>query len=285
MNYLRTGILLSTLTCFFLVLGFFLGGGIGIVIAFFLALAMNGLAYWNSDKMVLSMYNARAIRENEAPHYHRLVRQLAQKANIPMPTVYIIDSNQPNAFATGRNPQNSAVAATTGLLNLLNSDEIAGVMAHELAHIKNRDTLLMTLTATLAGAISMLANFAFFFSSGSRANPLGILGVILVMVFAPIGAALIQMSISRGREYGADKIGAEICGHPLWLASALAKLDKAASAIDNQSAEANPATAHMFIINPLHGRSIDNLFSTHPNTESRIRELRILARKQAKPRY
>jgi len=285
MNYLRTGILLSTLTCFFLVLGFFLGGGIGIVIAFFLALAMNGLAYWNSDKMVLSMYNARAIRENEAPHYHRLVRQLAQKANIPMPKVYIIDSNQPNAFATGRNPQNSAVAATTGLLNLLNSEEIAGVMAHELAHIKNRDTLLMTLTATLAGAISMLANFAFFFSSGSRANPLGILGVILVMVFAPIGAALIQMSISRGREYGADKIGAEICGHPLWLASALAKLDKAASAIDNQSAEANPATAHMFIINPLHGRSIDNLFSTHPNTESRIRELRILARKQAKPRY
>ena len=285
MNYLRTGILLSTLTCFFLVLGFFLGGGIGIVIAFFLALAMNGLAYWNSDKMVLSMYNARAIRENEAPHYHRLVRQLAQKANIPMPKVYIIDSNQPNAFATGRNPQNSAVAATTGLLKLLNSDEIAGVMAHELAHIKNRDTLLMTLTATLAGAISMLANFAFFFSSGSRANPLGILGVILVMVFAPIGAALIQMSISRGREYGADKIGAEICGHPLWLASALAKLDKAASAIDNQSAEANPATAHMFIINPLHGRSIDNLFSTHPNTESRIRELRILARKQAKPRY
>jgi len=285
MNYLRTGILLSTLTCFFLVLGFFLGGGIGIVIAFFLALAMNGLAYWNSDKMVLSMYNARAIRENEAPHYHRLVRQLAQKANIPMPKVYIIDSNQPNAFATGRNPQNSAVAATTGLLNLLNSEEIAGVMAHELAHINNRDTLLMTLTATLAGAISMLANFAFFFSSGSRANPLGILGVILVMVFAPIGAALIQMSISRGREYGADKIGAEICGHPLWLASALAKLDKAASAIDNQSAEANPATAHMFIINPLHGRSIDNLFSTHPNTESRIRELRILARKQAKPRY
>ena len=285
MNYLRTGILLSTLTCFFLVLGFFLGGGIGIVISFFLALAMNGLAYWNSDKMVLSMYNARAIRENEAPHYHRLVRQLAQKANIPMPKVYIIDSNQPNAFATGRNPQNSAVAATTGLLNLLNSEEIAGVMAHELAHIKNRDTLLMTLTATLAGAISMLANFAFFFSSGSRANPLGILGVILVMVFAPIGAALIQMSISRGREYGADKIGAEICGHPLWLASALAKLDKAASAIDNQSAEANPATAHMFIINPLHGRSIDNLFSTHPNTESRIRELRILARKQAKPRY
>jgi len=285
MNYLRTGILLSTLTCFFLVLGFFLGGGIGIVIAFFLALAMNGLAYWNSDKMVLSMYNARAIRENEAPHYHRLVRQLAQKANIPMPKVYIIDSNQPNAFATGRNPQNSAVAATTGLLNLLNSEEIAGVMAHELAHIKNRDTLLMTLTATLAGAISMLANFAFFFSSGSRANPLGLLGVILVMVFAPIGAALIQMSISRGREYGADKIGAEICGHPLWLASALAKLDKAASAIDNQSAEANPATAHMFIINPLHGRSIDNLFSTHPNTESRIRELRILARKQAKPRY
>jgi len=285
MNYLRTGILLSTLTCFFLVLGFFLGGGIGIVIAFFLALAMNGLAYWNSDKMVLSMYNARAIRENEAPHYDRLVRQLAQKANIPMPKVYIIDSNQPNAFATGRNPQNSAVAATTGLLNLLNSEEIAGVMAHELAHIKNRDTLLMTLTATLAGAISMLANFAFFFSSGSRANPLGLLGVILVMVFAPIGAALIQMSISRGREYGADKIGAEICGHPLWLASALAKLDKAASAIDNQSAEANPATAHMFIINPLHGRSIDNLFSTHPNTESRIRELRILARKQAKPRY
>ena len=283
MNYLRTGILLSILTCFFLTLGFFLGGGIGIVIAFFLALAVNGFAYWKSDKIVLSMYNARAIRESEDLHYYRLVRQLAQKANLPMPKVYIIDGDQPNAFATGRNPENAAVAATTGLLNLLNSEEIAGVMAHELAHIKNRDTLLMTLTATLVGAISMLANFAFFFSSGSRANPLGLLGVILVMVFAPIGAALIQMSISRGREYGADKIGAEICGHPLWLASALAKLDKTASAIDNQPAEANPATAHMFIINPLHGRSIDNLFSTHPNTENRIRELRMLAGERAGP--
>lgn len=283
MNYLRTGILLSTLTCFFLALGFFLGGGIGIVIAFFLALAINGLAYWNSDKIVLSMYNARAIRESEDLHYCRLVRQLALKANLPMPKVYIIDSDQPNAFATGRNPENSAVAATTGLLNLLNSEEIAGVMAHELAHIKNRDTLLMTLTATLAGAISMLANFAFFFSSSSRANPLGLLGVILVMVFAPIGAALIQMSISRGREYGADKIGAKICGHPLWLASALAKLDKTASAIDNQPAEANPATAHMFIINPLRGKSIDNLFSTHPSTENRIRELKMLARERAGP--
>jgi heat shock protein HtpX len=229
------------------------------------------------------MYNARAIKENEDLHFCRLVKQLAQKANLPMPKVYIIDSDQPNAFATGRNPENSAVAATTGLLNLLSSEEIAGVMAHELAHIKNRDTLLMTLTATLAGAISMLANFAFFFSSGSRANPLGLLGVILVMVFAPIGAALIQMSISRGREYGADKIGAEICGHPLWLASALAKLDKTASAIDNQPAEANPATAHMFIINPLHGRSIDNLFSTHPNTENRIRELRMLAGEREGP--
>ena len=283
MNYLRTGILLSTLTCFFLTLGFFLGGGIGIVIAFFLALAVNGFAYWNSDKIVLSMYNARAIRESEDLHYYRLVRQLAQKAKLPMPKVYIINSDQPNAFATGRNPENSAVAATTGLLNLLSSEEIAGVMAHELAHIKNRDTLLMTLTATLAGAISMLANFAFFFSSGSRANPLGLLGVILVMVFAPIGAALIQMSISRGREYGADKIGAEICGHPLWLASALAKLDKTTSAIDNQPAEANPATAHMFIINPLHGKSIDNLFSTHPNTENRIRELRMLAGERKGP--
>ena len=283
MNYLRTGILLSTLTCFFLALGFFLGGGIGIIISFFLALAINGLAYWNSDKVVLSMYNARAIRENEDLHYYRLVKQLAQKANLPMPKVYIIDSDQPNAFATGRNPENSAVAATTGLLNLLNSEEIAGVMAHELAHIKNRDTLLMTLTATLAGAISMLANLAFFFSSGSRANPLGLLGIILVMVFAPIGAALIQMSISRGREYGADKIGAEICSHPLWLASALAKLDKTASAIGNQTAEANPATAHMFIVNPLHGRSIDNLFSTHPNTGNRIRELRILAGERSGP--
>jgi len=282
MNILRTGILLAAMTALFLAIGAMLGGEAGMLIALAVALAMNVFAYWNSDRMVLSMYGAREVTERDAPSYYRLVRQLADRANLPMPRVYIIENDQPNAFATGRNPENAAVAATTGLLRILSHEEIAGVMAHELAHVKNRDTLIMTITATIAGAISMLANFALFFG-GNRNNPLGIVGAILIMILAPLGAALVQMAISRTREYAADAEGAAICGHPLWLASALAKLEQGAETIDNEEAEANPATAHMFIINPLHGRSMDNLFSTHPNTANRIAALRELAGERAGP--
>jgi heat shock protein HtpX len=205
-----------------------------------------------------------------------MVAALAQQAELPMPKLYVIDEAQPNAFATGRNPQNAAVAATTGLLALLDSGEVAGVMAHELAHVKNHDTLIMTITATIAGALSMLANFALFFG-GNRNNPLGVLGTILVMILAPLAAMLVQMAISRSREYEADRIGAEICGQPMWLASALGKLDQGAKRIDNAMAEDNPATAHMFIVNPLHAKAMDGLFTTHPRMENRIQRLKNLA--------
>jgi heat shock protein HtpX len=276
MNYLRTSILLAAMTGLFLAIGFMLGGEVGIVIAFIIALGMNVFAYWNSDKMVLRMYGAHEVDEQSAPSYYRLVVQLADRANMPMPKVYIIENDQPNAFATGRNPENAAVAATTGLLRILSHEETAGVMAHELAHVRNRDTLIMTITATIAGAISMLATFAMFFGGNSRNNPLGMVGTILIMILAPIAAALVQMAISRTREYAADAAGAEICGHPLWLASALDKLEQGA-AIENEEAEANPATAHMFIINPLNGQSMDKLFSTHPNTANRVERLRQMA--------
>jgi heat shock protein HtpX len=235
---------------------------------------MNAFAYWNSDKMVLRMYGAREVDGTSAPAYYGIVRQLVDRAGMPMPKVYIIDSDQPNAFATGRNPDNAAVAATSGLLRLLSHEEVAGVMAHELAHVRNRDTLIMTITATIAGAVSMLANFALFFGGSSRNNPLGIVGAILIMILAPLAAALVQMAISRTREYAADAGGAEICGQPLWLASALTKLEQGAAQIENVEAESNPATAHMFIVNPLHTRAMDSLFSTHPNTENRVRRLR-----------
>jgi heat shock protein HtpX len=274
MNYFRTAILLAAMTGLFLAIGFVIGGEAGMAIAFLIALAMNAFAYWNSDKMVLRMYGAREVGEREAPEYYGIVRQLVQRAGLPMPKVYIMDNDQPNAFATGRNPENAAVAATTGLLRHLSKEEVAGVMAHELAHVRNRDTLIMTITATIAGAISMLATFALFFGGNSRNNPLGIVGTILIMILAPLAAALVQMAISRTREYAADAGGAEICGNPLWLAAALGKLERGAEAIDNDEAEANPATAHMFIINPLHGGSVDNLFSTHPNTANRIQRLR-----------
>ncbi len=265
------------MTGLFLAIGFMLGGEAGIIIAFIIALGMNAFAYWNSDKMVLRMYGAHEVDEQSAPSYYRLVAQLADRAEIPMPKVYIIENDQPNAFATGRNPENAAVAATTGLLRILSHEEIAGVMAHELSHVRNRDTLIMTITATIAGAISMLATFAMFFGGNSRNNPLGMVGTILIMILAPIAAALVQMAISRTREYAADAAGAEICGHPLWLASALDKLEQGAAAIENEEAEANPATAHMFIINPLNGRAMDNLFSTHPDTANRVQRLRQLA--------
>lgn len=278
MSYAKTAILLAAMTALFLGAGYLLGGEGGMLIALVIALGMNAFAYWNSDKMVLRMYGAREVDKRSAPGFYGIVEQLARRAEVPMPRVYIIDTEQPNAFATGRNPENAAVAATTGLLKILSQDEIAGVMAHELAHVKNRDTLIMTITATIAGALSMLANFALFFggSSGNRNNPLGLIGTILIMFLAPMAAALVQMAISRTREYEADRIGAEICGRPLWLASALEKLERGAQTVDNQIAEDNPATAHMFIVNPLHMRSMDNLFSTHPNMSNRIERLRAM---------
>lgn len=276
MNYFRTTLLLAAMTSLFLGVGFMLGGSGGMMVALLLALAMNGFAYWNSDKMVLGMYGAREVDEASAPEYVRMVRLLAENAGLPMPRVYVIDNAQPNAFATGRNPEHASVAATTGLLQMLSPQELAGVMAHELAHIRNRDTLIMTITATIAGAISMLANFAMF-SGDNRNNPLGIAGVLLLMVVGPMAAALVQMAISRGREYEADRNGAEISGRPLWLASALEKMSIAAAQIDNVPAERNPATAHMFIINPLHSGQMDSLFSTHPSTANRIARLQEIA--------
>lgn len=276
MSTLRTGILLAGMTALFLAIGFMLGGQTGMIIAFLFALGTNAFAYWNSDKMVLRMYGAREVDARSAPGFYGIVEQLAHRAELPMPKVYIIDNPQPNAFATGRNPENAAVAATTGLLNILDHEEVAGVMAHELAHVKNRDTLIMTVTATIAGAISMIANFALFFG-GNRENPLGFVGTLLLMILAPLAAMLVQMAISRTREYGADQMGGEICGRPMWLASALQKLEAGAQRVDNPVAENNPATAHMFIVNPLHMRSMDSLFSTHPKTENRVRKLRELA--------
>ena len=275
MNFFRTALLLAGMTGLFMAIGYLLGGTGGMVIAFVLALAMNAVSYWNSAQLVLRMHNAIEVDERSAPEFYDIVQKLAQQAQMPMPKVYVLQSEQPNAFATGRNPQNAAVAASTALLNELSYEEVAGVMAHELAHIKNYDTLTMTVTATLAGAVSMLANFAMFFG-GNRNNGLGIIGTLLLMVLAPLAATIVQMAISRTREYEADKIGAQICGQPLWLASALAKIANAAGREVNYAAERNPSTAHMFIINPLSGQKMDNLFSTHPNTQNRIDALQAL---------
>ena len=278
MNMMKTGVLLAAMTALFMAVGFAVGGEIGMAIAFVVALAMNAFAYWNSDKMVLRMHNARAVGPDDADPMVRAyvgdTLALAQRAGLPAPKVYIIEQSQPNAFATGRDPNNAAVAATTGLLQMLSREEVAGVMAHELAHVKNRDTLIMTVTATLAGAIGMLANFAMFFGRDSRSNPL--LG-LAIMILAPIAAAVVQMAISRAREYSADKAGAEIAGNPLWLAGALEKIERGARAYVNPAAEQNPASAHLFIINPLKGGARDNLFSTHPATANRIARLRELA--------
>ena len=277
MNFMRTGLLLAGLTGLFLAVGYLIGGQAGMLIALAFSIAMNVFSWWNSDRMVLSMYGAQQVDAATAPEYYRLVEGLAQRAGLPMPKVFLMHEDQPNAFATGRNPENAAVAATTGLIQRLSHEELAGVIAHELTHIRNRDTLTMTMTATLAGAISMLANFAMFFGGRSRDNPLGVVGSIAMMILAPLAAMLVQMAISRTREYAADRGGAEICGHPLWLASALAKIDAAAHGTENLQAEAHPATAHMFIINPLSGARMDNLFTTHPATENRIAALEKLA--------
>jgi heat shock protein HtpX len=276
MSMLRTFLLLAGLTALFLALGYVIGGQGGMLIALIIAIATNIFAYWNSDKMVLRMYNAREVDARSAPELVGLVEQLASRAQLPMPRVYLVDTPQPNAFATGRDPQHAAVAVTTGLLRTLNHQELAGVLAHELSHVRNRDTLIMTVTATLAGALGMLANFGFLFG-GNRDNQSGLVANILAVILAPLAAMLVQFAISRTREYAADRMGAEISGHPLWLASALQKLESSARRIDNIPAEQNPATAHLFIVNPLHGRSFDNLFSTHPSTENRVRTLRELA--------
>jgi heat shock protein HtpX len=236
--------------------------------------------------MVLRMYGAREVDARSAPTFYAIIQRLARNADLPMPKVYVIEDAQPNAFATGRDPSHAAVAATTGLLDHLTSEEIAGVMAHELAHVKHRDTLIMTVTATLAGALSMLANFAMFFG-GSRdrdGNGIGIVGTLVLMIVAPLAAMLVQMAISRAREYEADREGAEIAGQPLWLASALGKLETLAHQIHNPRAEANPATAHLFIVNPLSGARMDNLFSTHPSMENRIARLRAMANGETPPK-
>lgn len=274
MNIMRTAMLLALMTALFMGVGYLIGGSGGMTIAFFIAAAMNLFSYWNADKMVLRMHRAVEVDERTAPEYYGIVRNLVQRAGLPMPKVYLIDNPQPNAFATGRNPQNAAVAATTGLLNRLSHEEVAGVMAHELAHVEHRDTLTMTITATLAGAISMLGNFAFFLGGNrNNNNPFGMLGVLVAVIVAPLAAGLVQMAISRTREYAADRRGAEICDHPLWLASALDKIARNVQSIHNPDAERNPASAHLFIINPLSGERMDSLFSTHPATENRIAAL------------
>lgn len=277
-NLLRTGVLIAVMTALFMAVGWFIGGQSGMLIAFLVALGMNVFAYWNSDKMVLSMQNAHEVDPGQAPELYRMVETLAGRAGLPTPRVYIIDTDQPNAFATGRNPQNAAVAVSSGLLRTLNQDELAGVIAHELTHVRNRDTLTMTITATLAGAISMLAQFGLFFGGGNRRdNPLGGIGALLMVFLAPLAAGLVQMAISRTREYEADKGGAEISGEPMALASALLKISDAAGRTVNIPAERNPAMAHMYIFNPLRGAGMDNLFATHPAVENRIAQLQQIA--------
>jgi heat shock protein HtpX len=277
MSYFKTAMLLAGLTGLFMGVGYLIGGAGGAIVALVVAAGMNLFAYWNSDRMVLSMYGAHEVDRNSAPDLVHLVAELAGRAGLPMPRVFVIDEAQPNAFATGRNPQNAAVAVSAGLMRQLNREELAGVIAHELAHIKNHDTLLMTITATIAGAISMLAQFGMFFGGNRDNNGPGIVGSIAMMILAPFGAMLVQMAISRTREYAADDMGARICGQPMWLASALSKIENAAHQVPNMEAERNPATAHMFIINPLTGRGVDNLFTTHPSTENRIAALQQLA--------
>ena len=279
MNYLRTAVLLAGLTAIFMVVGYLIGGGAGAVIALIIAAVTNLVSYWNADKIVLSMHNAQEVDERSAPELVAIVREIARRANISMPRVYLMDSPQPNAFATGRNPQHAAVCATTGLLNTLSRDEVVGVIGHELGHVRNHDTLTMTITATIAGAISMLAQFGMFFG-GRRDNDsgLGVVGSLLMLVLAPVAAMIVQMAISRTREYVADNFGGRISGRPDALAAALIKISRMAEAVPNDTAEAHPTTAPLFIINPLSGRGMDNLFSTHPSTENRVAALDRLSR-------
>jgi heat shock protein HtpX len=270
MNGFKTTMLLAALTALFMALGFTLGGPRGMLLAFAIAVAMNIFTYWNADKIVLRMHNARQVDAASAPEFYTMVERLAQRAGLPMPKVYVVEDDAPNAFATGRNPENAAVAATTGLMRMLTRDELAAVMAHELAHVKNRDTLVMTMVATIAGAISMLANFGLLFRGDSRS---GAIAGLLAVFIAPFAAMIVQMAISRTREYGADALGAEISGNPLALASALAKIAGPAKAMPPHAALANPSTAQLYIV-PV---SVSEMFSTHPATEKRIAALQDLA--------
>lgn len=284
MNHLKTFALLAVMTALFMGIGWLIGGATGMVVALGVAAAMNLFSYWNADKIVLKMYRAQVVDETHPNAVVRAyvadVKQMAADAGLPLPRITIIPNDQPNAFATGRNPQNAAVAATSGLLDMLTREEVRGVMAHELAHVKNRDTLTMTVTATVAGAIAMLANFALFFGGGDdRERPGGMIGTLALMLLAPMAAGLVQMAISRAREYEADRVGAEIANDPQALASALQKIEAYARGAVNAPAERNPATAHMFIINPLNGKGADNLFSTHPATGNRVRALMELGAK------
>jgi heat shock protein HtpX len=279
MNYFKTVLLLAAIGALLMTVGWLIGGSGGALIALVFALAMNGFAWWNSDKMVLRMHNAEPVTQAGAPELYNMVAALARNADLPMPKVYVIRQPQPNAFATGRNPENAAVAVTTGILEILSRDELAGVIAHELAHIKNRDTLTMAVAATVAGAVSMLAQFGFLFGGnrGDDRNPLGFIGVLLAVIAAPLAAAMIQMTISRTREYSADRLGAQISGAPLALAGALRKISGQAQRVPMASAERNPASAPLFIVNPLTGHRIDSLFATHPAVENRIRALEAIA--------
>ena len=279
MNFMRTAVLLAAMTALFLLVGAALGGRTGMLMALVFALATNLFAWWNSDRMALAANDAQEVDEQQAPELHALVRELAARAQIPMPRVYVIDSDQPNAFATGRDPEHAAVAVHTGLIHMLSREELSGVIAHELAHIKHRDTLTMTISATLAGAISSIAHWGMFFGGGRRNNGLGVIGTLALAILAPLAAMIVQMAVSRSREYVADEAGAQICGNPHWLARALEKISRGAEAIPNERAEANPAMAHLFIVNPLSGRGVDNLFSTHPNVENRIAALEELAQR------
>ncbi len=283
MNHLKTFTLIAVLTALFGGIGFMIGGANGMLIALVFAGGMNLFSYWNADKIVLRMYRAQMVDETHPDARIRTyvtdTLEMAQRAGMPRPRIAIIPNDQPNAFATGRNPQNAAVCATTGLLDMLTREEIRGVMAHELAHVKNRDTLTMTVTATLAGAISALANFALIFGGGDRERPGGIIGTLALMLLAPMAAGLVQMAISRSREYEADRVGAEIAQDPQALASALQKIEAYSKRIVNLTAERNPASGQLFIINPLAGRGADNLFSTHPNTGNRVRALMELGTK------
>jgi len=281
MNTMKTALLLAALTGFFLVVGYLLGGRGGLMIAFLAALGMNAFAYWNSDRMVLRMSGAHEVGPDEAPELYDIIRRLTERAGLPMPRVYIIDEDQPNAFATGRSPEHAAVAVNTGLLTQLTREQVAGVLAHELGHVRNRDTLTMTVAATLSGAIGMLATFGGLMGGGRDENGRPMVSpvvAIAAMILAPLAASLVQMAISRSREFEADRAGAEISGNPLWLASALQRLHEGTQSIPNATAEAHPALAHMYIDNPLSGGGMANLFSTHPPMEERIARLQAMAR-------
>ncbi|MEJ2346679.1 MAG: zinc metalloprotease HtpX [Gammaproteobacteria bacterium] len=284
MNSVRTTLLLAALTALLMLAGKAIGGNAGMAVALVFAAVMNIGSYWYSDKLVLSMYRAQPVGPDDQPELYSVVQELARRGQMAMPRVYVVENDTPNAFATGRNPEHAAVAATTGLLRLMNRQELTGVLAHELTHVRHRDTLISAVAATLAGAIAMLANlaqWALIFGMGGQDNEEGggMLGAIATMILAPIAAMLIQMAVSRSREYGADAGGAELSGHPLWLASALRKLERANQAVPMDTAAQHPATAHLFIVNPLTGHNLANLFATHPPTEERIRRLEEMARR------